>query len=154
MKTFILLAAILFCYGTIHAQDISASEVPEVVKNALLKTHPNPKDVEWERKGEYYNVEYEIGRHDHELWISPSGQIVKHKEELSANALPQGLRNKIKSDYKGYKVDDVDKLTIGNQVLYKIELESGRGSNKTELDLILDENGNSQDNKMWYQMPR
>jgi hypothetical protein len=153
MKNLILFAMILFFWqGSIQAQGIPSSEVPEAVKNAFMKTHSNAKDIEWERKGEYYNVEYEIGRNNHELWISSEGQILRHKEDISSSDLPRRIKEKIKSDYRSYRIDDAEKLTAGNQVFYKIELE-GRGNN-SDLDLILDANGNSQDNKVWYQMPR
>lgn len=153
MKNLILLAIILFGYGSIQAQDIPASSVPAVVKNTLMKTNSNPRDVEWERKGEYYNVEYEIGQNDHELWITASGQLIKHKEDISPAGLPQSIKNRIKTDYKEYRIDDAEKLTIGNKVLYKVEMETGRGDNKVELDLVLDENAKSLDNSAWYEMP-
>ncbi len=145
--------AVFLWYGATQAQDIPASEVPAVVQNAVTKTHTNPKDVEWEKKGAYYTVEYEMGRNDHELWITSSGQIVKHKEEISSTDLPQQIKTKIKADYKGYKIEDVNKLTLGDRVLYKIEIERGRGSDKSEMDLVFDKDANALDKNAWYQMP-
>lgn len=153
MKNLILFVTVLFFWnGSIQAQDIPSSKVPEAVKNALMKIHSNAKGIEWEKTGESYNVEYEIGRKDHELWISPEGEILRHKEDISSSNLPQSIKNKIKSEYKGYRIEDAEKLTVKNQVFYKIELD-GRGNN-SDLDLILDANGNSQDNKEWYQTTR
>jgi len=134
------------------AQDLMPSQVPSIVKDALKTKFPNSNDIEWEKKGEYYNVEFEIGRNDHELWITPSGQIVKHKEEISSAQLPQNIKNKIKTDYKGYRIDDVDKLTIKDKVLYKVEIETRTKNNKKEVDLILDEDGKSFEKSAWYEM--
>lgn len=104
------------------------------------------------KKGQYYEVEYEIGRFDHELWISPTGQILRHKEEVSSSNLPQSIKNLLQTQYKEFRVDDVDKLTVGNNVFYKIELENDRGSRKQEIDLVLDENAKPQDASVWYQV--
>lgn len=153
MKNLILLAVIVFWSANIMAQDISSSEVSTIVKDAFKKEFPNSRDIEWERKGEYYNVEFEIGKNDHELWITPSGKILKHKEEISSAKLPANIKNKIKADYKGYRIDDVDKLTLENTVLYKVEIEIGRDNNKKELDLFFDKDAQSLERNRWYQTP-
>lgn len=151
MKNLILLAVIVLWSGNIMAQDISASEVPTIVKDAFKKEFPNSRDIEWEREGEYFNVEFEIGKNDHELWITPSGKIVKHKEDISSAELPTSIKNKIKADYKGYRIDDVDKLTLENRVFYKVEIEIGRNNNKRELDLYFDKDAKSLEKNIWYQ---
>lgn len=152
MKNLFFFIPIIFWSNTLSAQDIPSSQVPNEVKTAFLRVEANPKDVEWEKKGQYYEVEYEIGRFDHELWISPTGQILRHKEEVSSSNLPQSIKNLLQTQYKEFRVDDVDKLTVGNNVFYKIELENDRGSRKQEIDLVLDENAKPQDASVWYQV--
>lgn len=144
-----VLTLLMLCFGgSLMAQDIPSSEVPNAVKNAFTKEFSNPRDVEWEKKGEYYNVEFEIGRNDHELWITPSGQIVRHKEELSSSELPAAIKNKISANHKGYRIDDVDKLTMGNKALYKVEIKNGQ----KEMDLIFDKDGKSYEKSDWRAM--
>lgn len=152
MKYLILMTTVFICFGNVRAQDIPASSVPTAVKNALLSTHSNPRDVEWEKKGANYKVEYDIGRNDHELWITPSGEVIKHKEGVSSSNLPMAVKNLIKTDYKAYKIDDTDKLTVGSNVLYKVELEKGWGNSKEEIDLILDESAKVYEITDWYQL--
>lgn len=106
-----LVSFLVLCVGSTFAQDIATSSVPQVVKNALIKTHSNPRDIEWEKKGENYNVEYEIGKHDHELWISPQGKILKHKEEISSSSLPQGIKKKVAADLKA-----IEQMTLKKQL--------------------------------------
>ena len=134
------------------AQDIMTSEVPNIILDSFNKEFPNARDIEWEKKGEHYKVEFEIGRHDHDVLINTAGQILGHKEDIANSQLPSVIKNKIKTDYKGYRIDGADKQTIGNKVLYKIEIESGRSNNKKELDLILDQEGKSYDHKAWNEI--
>ena len=63
MKTkLIQMMAILFLGTTsIFAQDLTESQVPSVIVNNFKKEFPKASDVEWEKKGEQYNVEFEIG---------------------------------------------------------------------------------------------
>lgn len=109
------------------AQDIRQSEVPSVVLNAFQSKFSNAADVEWEMKGDLYKVEFEIGKFDHDLWIDKNGKVVKHKEELSKSDLPPAINDKIKAEYKDYRVDDVYKIESDGKVTYEVELDGNRG---------------------------
>lgn len=109
------------------AQDIRQSEVPSVVLNAFQSKFSNAADVEWEMKGDLYKVEFEIGKFDHYLWIDKNGKVVKHKEELSKSDLPPAINDKIKAEYKDYRVDDVYKIESDGKVTYEVELDGNRG---------------------------
>lgn len=109
------------------AQDIRQSEVPSVVLNAFQSKFSNATDVEWEMKGDLYKVEFEIGKFDHDLWIDKNGKVVKHKEELSKSDLPAAINDKIKTEYKDYRVDDVYKIESDGKVTYEVDLDGNRG---------------------------
>lgn len=109
------------------AQDIRQSEVPSVVLNAFQSKFSNAADVEWEMKGDLYKVEFEIGKFDHDLWIDKNGKVVKHKEELSKSDLPPAINDKIKAEYKDYRVDDVYKIESDGKVTYEVDLDGNRG---------------------------
>mgnify|MGYP005814083851 CR=1 FL=1 len=109
------------------AQDIRQSEVPSVVLNAFQSKFSNAADVEWEMKGDLYKVEFEIGKFDHDLWIDKNGKVVKHKEELSKSDIPPAINDKIKTEYKDYRVDDVYKIESDGKVTYEVDLDGNRG---------------------------
>ena len=133
-----LTTGLLLFVGNVMAQDIPQSQVPSVILNKFKSDFPKAKDIEWELQSEMYNVEFEIGRSvDHEIWYDKSGNLIKHKEDISKNDLPSTVSAVLQKDFKGYKIDDVEKLTEGSAVTYKMELNS---MNK-DWDIVMDANG-------------
>jgi len=134
------LAAALFFAGTAVAQDIPQSQVPAGIVSNFQKAFPNATDVEWEMDGNLYKVEFETGvqKFDHDVWYDDAGQLLKHKEEISKNSLPKQVTAGVKKAFKGYRIDDVEKITEGGKVTYKLEVKS----RTEEWELTLDSNGN------------
>jgi hypothetical protein len=142
MKKIILIPLFVFaCFAnTVFGQDIPQSQVPSVIVNNFQQTFPKAFDVEWKLKGDTYKVEFEIGPlgTDHDVWYDKIGKMVRHKEEISKNNLPQKVLAKLNSDFSGYRTDDIDKITEGNKVVYKIELKSW----SKEWKVVFDNEGN------------
>lgn len=134
--TLILIFGLLFSSMGV-AQDLLVQDVPAVVLNSFNQAFPKASDVEWEMKGENYNVEFDIGRRDHEVWLDSKGTIIKHKEELRARDLPADIAKRIKENNAGYRIDDVDKIVEGNQTYYKVELENAN----IDKTIVVDQNG-------------
>jgi hypothetical protein len=122
-KLIILLLAVWILNVHANAQDIPQSQVPSVVLNAFQVKFPNATDVDWELKGDQYKVDFEIGTRDHDVWIDKSGNIKKHKEDISKKDLPQGIVNKIAKDFSSYKIDGTDKIEADGKVVYLVELD-------------------------------
>jgi len=139
-KIFLTFAAgLLLCAGSLTAQDIPASQVPSVIANKFATQFPKAKDIDWEIKGELYNVEFELGRNiDHEVWYDHKGVMVRHKEEIDKNSLPAAVTAKLGKDFKGYRIDDPEKITEGSKVIYKLELKSIT----KDWDIVIDSQGN------------
>lgn len=112
--------------GTVKAQDLYQNQVPSVIVNSFQKTFPKAFDVEWEMDGENYKVEFETGMlgTDHEAWYEKTGKLIRHKEEISKGELPPKVLAKVNSDFKEYRIDDVEKITEGDQVTYTLELKT------------------------------
>src|SRR5690606_13077027 len=132
------LAATLFLTSVAIAQDIPHSQVPAVIVSNFQKTFPNATDVEWEMDGNRYKVEFEIGvqKFDHDVWYDDAGQLLKHTQEISKNSLPKQVSAGLKREFKGYRIDDVEKITEGDKITYKLEAKS----RTEEWELILDAN--------------
>lgn len=137
-RTIKLIAVFIFGAGTVFAQDIPQSEVPSVVLNIFKKEFPKASDIEWEKKGEQYNVEFEIEWYkDYEAWFSADGKMVRYTEEISDSDLPKAVKDAIKKLYPDYRIDDVKKIVTGGLPTYKVEIEKGH----EELDLIFSNDG-------------
>lgn len=141
MKTNILFALMLLLTLTGFAQDIPAGEVPSVVMNVFKQKFQKATNIEWERKGELYKVEFEISRKDHSLWINELGNVVKHKQDIRNADLPAAVKIAIAQDYKTYRIDEVEKLENGGETIYKVELKKG----SEDVDVFFDQRGKKVD---------
>lgn len=143
-KAIQLLVVIMMTTGTIIAQDMRQSDVPSVVVNNFKKEFPKAKDVEWEMKGDVYNVEFEIGLFtDYEAWYKASGKIIKYTQEIPNRDLPKAIKEAIKNQFDGYRVDDVKKLVENNTETYLVEIEK----KKDEIKLVFSADGTLHPNK-------
>lgn len=127
----------LLIFGTATAQKLPAKDVPSVILNAFQTRFRNAEDVEWKHKHGYYEVEFEIGRREHEIKYDAKGNILSYEEELDLTNVPQPVQAAIKSQYPGSTVKEAKKIESGN-VTYKVEIRNTTGE---EWDIILDASG-------------
>lgn len=122
----VFLFGLLLLANISFGQEIPQSQVPSLIVNNFQKQFPSISGVEWELKGDLYEVEFETGLlgKDHEAWYNKTGKLVYHKEEISKSDLPKKVLDKIGTDFGGYRVDDVKKITEGNKTTYTLELKS------------------------------
>ncbi len=126
MKAITFLTAILIGTTSLFAQDVPENQVPSVILNTFKKEFPKASDIEWEREGELYNVDFEIGYFtDYEAWFDASGKLIKYSEEISEKDLPQAVKDTVKKQFDGYRIDDVEKITENNIETYRVEIEKG-----------------------------
>lgn len=118
--------ALLLLANTSFGQNIPQSQVPSIIVNSFQQAFPRAFDVEWELVGEMYKVEFETGlfRTDHNMWYNQTGKLSRHEEEVGKSDLPQKVTSKIKSEFRGYRVDDVKKITEGADITYALELKT------------------------------
>lgn len=127
MKNLILTISILgLSLTTISAQDIHQNEVPSVILNSFQKSFPKAADIDWEIKGNLYEVEFETGflGNDHKVLYSRDGKLVRHEEKISKSNLPKTVLASIKRSFNGYRTDDIKKITESGKVMYNVELKN------------------------------
>lgn len=128
MKKVVLIGLFVgnFTVNMTFAQVINHSQVPSVIINHFQQKFIKVSDVEWEMEGENYKVDFETGTlgTDHTVWYGKTGEIIKHKQDISKSNLPQNVQKTLESNFKGYRVEDVEKITEGNTVTYNLELKS------------------------------
>lgn len=140
MKKFISTSGfLLLVFVSVMAQDIPQRAVPAVVLNSFQQAFPKASHVEWEKKRGGYEAEFESGiaRRDHKVQLAEDGSIILHEEEISSSALPQSVRDAIRREFKGFRLDDAKKITEKGKVTYKVSVE-----NRTEeWKLLLSDKG-------------
>ena len=132
MKKHVLVVTMtLFVSLSSFAQDISEAQVPPVVLNAFKKNFQTATDMEWKVKGANYEVDFEIGKADHEVQYDATGKVLKHKQDIQQSDLPASINSVIAKDFKGYDASHVKRIQNGNSITYKVDLK--RGTDKWEV---------------------
>lgn len=124
MRKAFLITGLLLWTAASFAQDVASSEVPSVILNSFKEKFPQAEDVEWEIKGDLYNVEFDIGLADHEIWFDRTSKVTKHEEDIGISDLPAPIAATIKRDFEKYRVSDVKEIQSENSIVYRLELES------------------------------
>jgi hypothetical protein len=115
--------------GSFIKQDVPVDKIPNEVKNAFARNFNNPSDVEWERKRDGYEVDFDLGNVDHAALYTAAGELLMIKMELNEQDLSPAISQRINEDFRGYKIDNIDQVKMGTRVLYQIALE-GRSEDR------------------------
>lgn len=136
MKSKLLLAALIaLASGSLKAQDLKASAVPAVVKEALAKKYPEAAKVSWEKEKGNYEANWG-GRsgEDNSVVFTPTGTFIEIVKAIPVADLPKNIAPYVKAHYKGAKIKEAGKVTdAAGKTMYEAEIKGG--------DLIFDENG-------------
>jgi uncharacterized membrane protein YkoI len=138
MKPIYLVSAALSLSLLACAQDIPASKVPSVVLNTVKAKYAQGNNIEWEKKQNYYEAEFNIDSVEHCLHIDALGNLLEHKWDIKLAALPQTISSAIEAAYPGYSIDDAAIIDKNGQQTYELELE---GKGKKELKVYFDAKG-------------
>ncbi|HLT33895.1 MAG TPA: PepSY-like domain-containing protein [Aquaticitalea sp.] len=138
MKTLSMIALGMLATASISAQDLKTNEIPSNLQTTFTKAYADARDVEWEKRGDSYKVEFEVNNMDHEVWYAANGKTIKTEMEMDKTALPSAITNVINGKYADFKIEDVEMREEGNNKTYKIEIEKGLMKERT---LVINANG-------------
>lgn len=127
MQIFIL-AFIFLSFTVVDCnRELPESKVPSLVQNAFRTKFTDAKDIDWEKNGRLYVVEFEKGAadEDHTVLYDTLGTVVMYKYEIATSRLPSLVMNAINTQYQGYEISEVENLEQGGVNYYQVELEKG-----------------------------
>ena len=145
MKTVILSVILAFIMLNVNGQvnkDPKNSKipfkVPDIVQNTFTSKFPKASKVKWgfEKKGNY-EADFSMNEHDVTAIINKKGILLETDTELKESELPQSIKTKLSNEFKGYKVDEVNKIEAKAITTYKMQAKN----DKLEFDLVFDKNG-------------
>ena len=120
------------------SQDIPAGKVPSVVLNTVQAKFGNAGKIEWEKKNNLYEAEFKMDSTDYSVYIDPASKLVMHKQNIKKDELPAALSTVIRTEYDGYRIDEVEKVVKDGVIFYQVELE---GKGKKDLELVFTADG-------------
>jgi uncharacterized membrane protein YkoI len=141
---FTILALVLLT--TAAAQDIPSSNVPDAVFKAFKLKFPRTSKVDWELKGNEYEAEFYIDKKEYKAIYSPSGKLLRYKGELKNNELPTLLKKAISNQFKGYRIDEAERVEKNGRLFYQVKLEGAPRDEK----VIFNSNGTVAAKETWW----
>src|SRR5690348_16455513 len=134
-KFFVSIGSAIFLLSSACAQDIKSSEVPAVVKSALLKKFHEATKVSWEKENGNYEANWggKSGE-DNAAQFTPAGVFVEIERAIPVDELPASVKTYVKDHQSGAKITEASRVTDANgKISYEAEVKGK--------DLIFDENG-------------
>ena len=136
-KTVFLVLAIAMVFTACEDDDIRNADIPSVVLNGFTEQFSNATGVEWEKKADLYEAEFEIEKVAYEAILSSDGTIVKYKYDVSYDALPEAVQASITADYDKINIDEIELIQISETSYYQVEFDAEPNDNK----IIFEESG-------------
>lgn len=136
-KTVFLVLAIAMVFTACEDDDIRNADIPSVVLNGFTEQFSNATGVEWEKKADLYEAEFEIEKVAYEAILSSDGTIVKYKYDVSYEALPEAVKASITADYDKTNIDEIELIQISETSYYQVEFDAEPNDNK----IIFEESG-------------
>jgi hypothetical protein len=119
---FISLAAVATTLAAC-GQDIPASKVPSVVQNTVTGRFAHINDIDWEKKKNFYEAEFDMEGVEYKAQVAPNGSLLVVIKDIKAASLPQQVTEAIHRNYAEYMIDDVKQVEKNGAVYYQVELE-------------------------------
>ena len=132
MKSVILIVASLFSLYSC-SQDIPPRKVPSVVLNTVQTKFVNASNIEWEKKKAFYEAEFKMDSIEYAVYVDSAGKLIMYKMDSRQEELPAAVSAAIRTEYIGYKIDDVERIEKDGIIYYEIELD---GKGKKDLELV------------------
>lgn len=136
-KTVFLVLAIAMVFTACEDDDMRNADIPSVVLNGFTEQFSNATGVEWEKKADLYEAEFEIEKVAYEAILSSDGTIVKYKYDVSYEALPEAVQASITADYDKTNIDEIELIQISETSYYQVEFDAEPNDNK----IIFEESG-------------
>lgn len=133
LVTICFLAASIF---SANAQRLKTKNVPKDILKSFTDNNQNASGVKWIMEDKNFLVKYEVSGQDYEEVYSPLGNRLSSVKELKESMLPATILNNIKTQFPDSKLDEIDEMTVGQMVTYKIRL-----AGTPNLDVWYDGNG-------------
>jgi hypothetical protein len=113
---------------------MDVKDVPVTVTDAFTKAYPTIKDVDWNKDGNNYAVNYAVNELGKSATWDASGDLIGTNEEIVMSALPVSVMVYVKKNYNK-EIDDASKNTDAQgTVTYETGIKG--------MDLFFDSEGN------------
>lgn len=121
-----MLSMLFVCITFISCQGQS-NGIPTCVQDNFKKMFPQAVDVDWEKEGKFYTVDFEINTVDKEAWFDNDCKWRMTESDVLYANLPQIIKTAVEnSNYSAWRIEDIDYIErVDHASFYVIEIEQG-----------------------------
>jgi hypothetical protein len=106
---------------------------------------PQAYGVEWETAAGIFEADFDVKSKDCKAYYDSQCNLLMIVEEFSRAQLPSAVVNAVVKKYPRHRFEDIDRIRVGTDILYKIEIESAEDA---ELTLLLNQQGEMLEQKL------
>lgn len=125
MKKTLLLLAGCFFSAPLLACEISASMVPECVKNAFSARFPEAtvSEWDWDEDVKAYEADARQGKLEIEAYISEKGELICSKEDVTAESIAPSVLKQVHEKWPRAEVLGANKITTPKGVVWDVGIK-------------------------------
>lgn len=121
MKQILTVGLLYFSLVGVHAQKLSNSEVPVIIKNAFAKMYPDIKKAEWNKVDTLYIANFSDGNYKGSVSFSDDGKWAERETVISVASVPAGINNYVEKNYKSEKITGAVKIRKSSgEIRYRV----------------------------------
>lgn len=109
-----------------QAVDPSRVQTPEPIVVLLDSLYPGAKHVEWSKRKRQYTADFIYNGLNVSITFDHDGNLINSVEEVSYDALPYPIQEKIKQFYAPYKIVMITRRGKGRKIDYDVEVIQGK----------------------------
>ena len=119
MKKLIFILAIAACSTGAFTQVLPDEEVPTIIVQAHHDRFPDASKSQWEIfEGNLYVTQFILNGDDVYATYDPRGNWINSRTSMKQTALPEPVQITLRTDYIGYKIDNIGKIEAVNTAPY------------------------------------
>ena len=129
MKPQILLMALtvvsITAFGQKNNKTIEEKDVPQPVKEALVKKFKGVTADTWEKDSKGYEANFKKDGKKYEVTISESGEWLETEYDVKKGDIPPKAIGYVTTNYKEYKIIDTECEETPEGEFYEVEISNG-----------------------------
>lgn len=123
-----VLVAAAFVLQSCDKNDLLTPSGNNEVESAFVMMYNDVTRAEWEKKGEYWTVDFRKNNKEMEAWFNQAGEWFLTETDIRFDELPEAIKTAFRaSEYKDWRIDDVDMIERKEmETSYVLEIEQGK----------------------------
>jgi hypothetical protein len=124
----LVLLAIVLAGSVLRGQDLPASKVPVVVRQAFHEKFPGATKVAWKLKSPTYDAEFLVNKAEVTVKFDASGKWQETESAIARSKVPAPVNETIAKQFGGYKVIETQDMQRVDdaRLRYEIHLENAK----------------------------